>query len=74
METAFTALLWGLTVIIYCIAGISLLLVIGFVAVGVFIICVGISDWWKGKAWEKRIREAKKKVKKHQFDEGNPNG
>ena len=59
MELALTALIWGITVIVYVVAGFAVMTIMLSIGFAVYLIILSIKEWWENRKFSETVRKAK---------------
>lgn len=59
MELALTALIWGITIIVYVVAGFAIMTITISIGFAVYLIILSIKEWWENRKFSETVRKAK---------------
>ena len=59
MELALTALIWGITIIVYVVASFAIMTITISIGFAVYLIILSIKEWWENRKFSETVRKAK---------------
>ena len=63
MELALTALIWGITIIVYVVASFAIMTITISIGFAIYLLALAAQEWWENRKFTETIRKARKRVK-----------
>ena len=63
MELALTALIWGITIIVYVVAGFAIMTITISIGFAIYLLALAAQEWWDERKYNESVRKTRKRIK-----------